>query len=190
MHLCFVNQYCQIIFLFVLYIKNLLISKCSYKDTSRVSSIPQLTGQHRWHTLVALPGQHNLVRRDLYGLRPTPLGQSNAKFPTRRYSQESEEQSQQNSPRRPLVVPNLRRPPIPPPYPRQGCQRFFRLNVKSSLQPCQLIMLQICSKILKFSNFKKINNFNSVKRMYCYISLATVEVFQLESFKLGNFSAS
>ena len=105
--------------------KNLLISKCSYKDTSRVSSIPQLTGQHRWHTLVALPGQHNLVRRDLYGLRPTPLGQSNAKFPARRYSQESEEQSQQNSPRRPLVVPNLRRPPIPPPYPRQGCQRLL-----------------------------------------------------------------
>ena len=90
----------------------------SYKDTSRVSSIPQLTGQHRWHTLVALPGQQNLVRRDIYGLRPTPLG-SNAKFPTRRFNHEAEE-PQQSSPRRPLVVPNLRRPPIPPPYPRQG----------------------------------------------------------------------
>ena len=42
----------------------------SFKDTSRVSAIPQLTNQQRWHTLVALPGQHNLVRRDLHGLRP------------------------------------------------------------------------------------------------------------------------
>ena len=25
-----------------------------------------------WHTLMALPGQNNLVRQDLYGLRPRP----------------------------------------------------------------------------------------------------------------------
>lgn len=41
-----------------------------------MSAIPQLTNQQRWHTLVALPGQHNLVRRDLHGLRPNPLGMS------------------------------------------------------------------------------------------------------------------
>ena len=53
----------------------------SFKDTSRVSAIPQLTNQQRWHTLVALPGQHNLVRRDLHGLRPNPLGSSRHYLP-------------------------------------------------------------------------------------------------------------
>ena len=43
---------------------------------------------------MALPGQQTLMRRDLYGLRPTPLGSTN--------------QNSRN--RRPLVVPNLRRP--------------------------------------------------------------------------------
>ena len=86
-----------------------------------MSAIPQLTGQHRWHTLVALPGQNNLVRRDIYGLRPSPLG-SNAKFTNRRFNHDTEtaeaETQQRASTRRPLVVPNLRRPPISPPYPR------------------------------------------------------------------------
>jgi len=88
--------------------------KCSFKVTNRVSAIPQLTRQQRWHTLVALPGQQTLARRDRYGLRPTPLG-SNAKFTPRpntpigsglRWTNENQELS---SSRTNLVVPNLRR---------------------------------------------------------------------------------
>ena len=83
-----------------------------------MSAIPQLTGQHRWHTLVALPGQNNLVRRDIYGLRPSPLG-SNTNLTNRRLNHDTEADTQRaSSTRRPLVMPNMRRPPIPPPYPR------------------------------------------------------------------------
>lgn len=80
-----------------------------------MSSIPQFTGGHRWHTLVALPGQQTLVRRDMFGLRPTPLGStSKSGIPTRRIdvqqaAQDAEVMSQSSS-RRPLVVGNLRRP--------------------------------------------------------------------------------
>ena len=49
----------------------------SFKDTNRVSAIPQLTNQQRWHTLMALPGQNGLARHDLHGLRPTPVGSPN-----------------------------------------------------------------------------------------------------------------
>ena len=50
----------------------------SSKDSNRIASIPQLTGHNqRWHTLMALPGQNTLVRRDLRGLRPSRFEASN-----------------------------------------------------------------------------------------------------------------
>ena len=48
------------------------ITISSSKLSNGVSSIPQLTGHsHRWHTLMALPGQNTLARRDLGGFRPS-----------------------------------------------------------------------------------------------------------------------
>ena len=100
-HYLFVNMY---------FVHMIIIS--SFHDTNRVSAIPQLTGHSpRWHTMLALPGQNNLVRHDLHGLRPAPLGgSSNVNSPVRRIVQEPEPASSSTSrpPRKPLVMPNLR----------------------------------------------------------------------------------
>ena len=63
----------------------------SFRDTNQISSIPRLTGHaQRWHTLMALPGHNQLARRDLYGLRPTPLCGPNKILPRSMAGQENE----------------------------------------------------------------------------------------------------